>query len=476
MHTRDETGGALLEFAHDHPSVTISDLFSPSNYTFYPWTLPPELVPYNATSAPMSIRPTLDISFPNLPGLTLGPGTVERVRDGIFLKAIGGVRLGMVQDKPIHSDDNVTPSEGFRIQVINNVPLGKDEKVYLSREIAFGVLDSDDPNFARVQDPVMLDIVIDVEPETPTPENYTMPTPEEEQDEITAPHRQEPIIRQHTGPDGGLVTAVPRASSVKTALSALISHVSSIIHDEPTDRRRRSGKKSSRFSQEQQEQEGEQPPDNSVVRMAIPAVNSIGLGSASLPEVPDAVVFSHTGRRSTERLRWSKIYFADELCDEPLPLIIPRTHHVLVVKRGGCSFSEKMRRIPAYPYSKNSGLQLVILVSYQEHDEGTMSATSEQSNFPSNIRTALNRPFTSTDPTLMQPKAAILSESFLVRPHLDATQHTAGGFVRRHPIGMVMVGGGEETYNLLKVSTGLGIRRRYGIQSQGVPIANLHMV
>lgn len=483
MHTRDEAGGALLEFAHDHPSVTVSDLFSPSNYTFYPWTLPPELVPYNATSAPMSIRPTLDISFPSLPGMTLGPGTVERVRDGIFLKAIGGMRLGMVQDKPIRSDDNVTPSEGFRIQVINNVPLGKDEKVYLSREIAFGVLDSDDPNFARVQDPVMLDIVIDVEPE-----NYTMPTtPEEEQ--ITMAHRQEPIIHQHTrsmvGPDDALVTAVPRASSVKTALSALLSHVSSIISDESTDTKRRSGKKkkknSYRFLQEQQDEQEEEPLDNSVVRMTIPAVNSIGLGSASLPDVPDAVVFSYTGRRSTERLRWSKVYFADELCDEPLPLTVPRTHHVLVVKRGGCSFSEKMRRIPAYPYSKNSGLQLVILVSYQEHDEETMSATSSSSSSDqllstNNIRAALNRPFTSTDPALIQPKAAILSESFLVRPHLDATQHTAGGFVRRHPISMVMVGGGEETYNLLRDSMGLGIRRRYGIQSQGVPIANLHMV
>lgn len=472
MHTRDETGGALLEFAHDHPSVTVSDLFSPSNYTFYPWTLPPELVPHNATSAPMSIRPTLDISFPNLPGLTLGPGTVERVRDGIFLKAIGGMRLGMVQDKPIRSDDNLTPSEGFRIQVINNVPLGKDEKVYLSREIAFGVLDSDDPNFARVQDPVMLDIVIDVEPEPPTPENYTMATPEE-QDQITVPHRQEPIIHQHTRSDA-LVTAVPRASSVKTALSALMSHVSSIIHDEPTDRRRRQNGKSPRFWEEEQQEE--QAPDNSVVRMTIPAVNSIGLGSASLPDVPDAAVFTHTGRRSTERLRWSKIYFADELCDSPLPLTVPRTHDILVVKRGGCSFSEKLRRIPAYPYSKYSGLQLVILVSYQEHDEEAMTATASSfSEYSSGMR-ALNRPFTSTDPDVKQAKAAILSESFLVRPHLDATQHTAGGFVRRHPIGMVMVGGGEETYELLKEATGVGIRRRYGIQSQGVPIANLYMV
>ncbi|KAH8692422.1 glycosyl hydrolase family 47-domain-containing protein [Talaromyces proteolyticus] len=463
-----ETGGALVEFSRDYASVTVSDLFSPSNYTFYPWTLPPELVPYNATSAPMSIRPTLDISFPNLPGMLLGPGSVERVRDGVFLKAIGGMRLGMVQDLPLNPDKTwpAASADGFRIQVINNVPLGKDEKVYLSREVTFGVLDSDDPNFARVQDSIMLDIVIDVEPKMPTMDNATMAIPN---DHITIHHQQEATVNKPTPSamvsSEELINAISRVSGMKTALSSLVSHVSSIIQEESTEKAQHPA--DPLLSQKE-------TPSNRAIRMTIPAVNSIGLGSAPLPEVPDATIFSHNGKRSTDRLTWSNIYLADELCDGQLPKDVPRRYDVLIIKRGGCSFSDKIRNIPAFPHSRTSGLQLVILVSYEEHDNEVMTDTSTSSSFLDYH--ILNRPFTSTDPGLMQPKAAILSEPFLVRPHLDEPQFTTGGFVRRHPLGVIMVGGGEETYNLFRDSTGLGIRRRYAMKSQGVPIANLYMI
>ncbi|KAJ6151828.1 hypothetical protein N7470_006956 [Penicillium chermesinum] len=171
LHLRPHRGteGPIMADSSDHQSVSVSDLSSPSNYTFYPWTLPPQLVPHNATSAPMTVRPTLDISFPSLPGgINLGPGSLERVRDGVLVKTIGGLRLSMVQDVPLGKPapaDQGKKEDGFRVQVINNVPLGKDEKVFLSRQITFDVVDPYDPNFTRVRDTAMLDLVIDVLPE-----------------------------------------------------------------------------------------------------------------------------------------------------------------------------------------------------------------------------------------------------------------------------------------------------------------------
>jgi hypothetical protein len=41
---------------------------------------------------------------------------------------------------------------------------------------------------------------------------------------------------------------------------------------------------------------------------------------------------------------------------------------------------------------------------------------------------------------------------------------------------MVLVGGGEETYELLRQARGVGIKRRYSMRSQGVPISNLFVV
>lgn len=491
MPGRNEAGGALLDFAYDHPSVSVSDLYSPSNYTFYPWTLPPELIPYNAMSSPMSIRPTLDISFPKLPGTILGLGSMERVRDGILLKSIGSLRLGMVQDMPLGVDDGLAGiySEAFRIQVINNVPLGRDEKVYLSRDIVFDVLSPSDPHFSRVRDPIMLDVVIDVQPDTTKTKskNHTKSSTSHEQ---SHQHKQEPAIIQEeslslSDEDTLLDGQISRVSSVKTALSALMSHVSAILRDEPNSdldgNEYFAGMQNTLFKKKA-------TTNTNTVRLVLPAINAIGAGSAPLPDVPDASVFSPNGKPSTTHLKWSKIYMTDELCDHRLSADIPRNYQVLVVKRGGCSFSEKLRNIPGYPSSGSSGnsdrLQLVIVVSYPEHDaqsissfyDDTSSGNGDSHNYNLYYDRYQYQPFTSTNPNLMQARAALASESMLVRPHLDEIQMTSGGLPRRDPITTIMVGGGEETYEFLKNSTGLGIRRRWMVKSQDVPIGNLYII
>ncbi|DAA79847.1 TPA_exp: alpha-1,2-Mannosidase [Trichophyton benhamiae CBS 112371] len=154
----------IVEFSVDGPSVTLSDLGSPSNYTYFPWTLPPSLVPRDAVSSPMAVRPTLDLTFPPLSSTIQGPPSLERVEGGILIKSFGGLRLGMIQDAPLYSGNTISSKEGFRIQVVSNIPLGKNEKVFVSRETT-SALSPTDPNFTQTPDTIMMDIIIDVKPD-----------------------------------------------------------------------------------------------------------------------------------------------------------------------------------------------------------------------------------------------------------------------------------------------------------------------
>ena len=130
------------------------------------------------------------------------------------------------------------------------------------------------------------------------------------------------------------------------------------------------------------------------------------------------------------------MYVTDELCDHRLPAAIPRNHQVLVVKRGGCPFSRKLANIPAYVPSPLS-LQLVIIISFG-NDE-----------------------------------ASGLTEDALIRPLLDEHQLTGAGLARRNPIPLVMVSGAQKAYEALKNARGIGIKRRYEMRTQGIPITNL---
>ncbi|XRM43363.1 hypothetical protein ABZX51_006547 [Aspergillus tubingensis] len=435
MPSRGVAEGPLLDYARDHPSVSVSDLSSPTNYTFFPWTLPPELVPFNATSAPMTIRPTLDISFPALPGMVVGPGSLERVRDGIFIKAIGGLRLSMVQDVPVLGETGSAEGDEFRVQVINNVPLGKDEKVYLLREITFDVLDPTDPNFTRVRDTAMVDIVIDVIPESLRRRNDS-----DDSHEPAAPRRANgAIVHGSSAVDSKVGSVDASTSSMKTVLSSLVNTLSTLLRDEVQGQTSLPQKKK---------------PTS--LRLLLPAAISTGLGSAPLPDVEDATTVSITGDPSKQRLTWNSIYFADDLCDDRILREVAQNHQVLVIKRGGCSFSQKLRNIAAYPPSRYA-LKLVIVVSYDDEVEDQHDGSDTT---------------TTTTPGL----AAVRAEPYLVRPHLDETQMTAAGVPRRQLLSVVMVGGGQETYELLRQATGVGIKRRYSVRSQGVPINNLYIL
>jgi hypothetical protein len=151
---------------------------------------------------------------------------------------------------------------------------------------------------------------------------------------------------------------------------------------------------------------------------------------------------------SVPALPWTKIYAADELCDRRLPQNIVRTHQILILKRGGCNFSKKLANIPSYAPTSSS-LQLVIVVSYSASSNGPDPIADTEGN----------------------------EEDALVRPYLDEQQVTPAGLPRRNPIPMVLVSGGKRVYDALANRTfGVGVKRRYHVETRGIRIGNLIVV
>ncbi|KZF24485.1 glycoside hydrolase family 47 protein [Xylona heveae TC161] len=404
------TESPLVEFSASQPSISLADLQSPTNYTFFPWTLPSDLIPHNGTCSKMATRLTFDISFPTLPNTFPGSATLQRVREGILLHSMSGTKLSMIKEDMLTATDEgeVASKDTYRVSAVSHIILGRDERVFVPRDLVtnFNPLD---PNFTRIRDAVWLDLVIDAEPPE-TEDHLESPVILEDDGEIAS--LIEPTLVLAQSPDSMQDTP----SSMRLVFSSLLQHVSSMLSEPST---------------------GSTNPE---LRETIPAIMPSGIGAAPLPEVEDAPGLDAPGLS----LPWHKIYVGDDTCRGRLPMQVSRDYQIIVIKRGGCSFNEKLRNIPSYPPSASS-LQLVVIVSFAENDRESVSPGEEES----------------------------LPEGVFVRPLLDQVQYTKGGIPRRHPIPMIMVGGGDKTYQMLQHAKAVGFRRRYSVTSQGLPISNL---
>ena len=403
MPTPETVESPIIEYSRDHPSISVSDTQSPSNYTHFPWTLPLELVPHDGMCSEITAKTSFDITFPSSPNTVLGPGMLQRVVSGILVNSMGGMRFGMIQDVPTVAGSDLN-RELYRVHAINNIMLGKDERVFLAKETASKVVSPLDPNFTRVRDPTMLDIVVDVAGSEAV-ESQRGADKAKENESSTLGHNL--IFDEDVGENTAGTAAMIHA------FNSLLQQITGLIR-EPT------------------------PASARVpVRKYITAIFPSGAGAAPLPDVDDALGPDASGSPQGSLL-WTSIYVAGDNCDSRLSADIPKRHQVIVIMRGGCSFSQKLQNIPIHLPSETS-LQLVIVVSENEEDP----------NFP---------------------------PGYLIRPWLEMLQYSASGLPRHNPIPMVMVGGGKETYDLLKGASGLGIKRRYTMQARGVPISNVIII
>ncbi|KAH9860900.1 hypothetical protein IAQ61_010635 [Plenodomus lingam] len=421
MPTIQTTDSPLVEFTADHPSISLSDVRSPSNYTYYPWTLPLELIPHNATSSPMTLRTTFDLSFPSMPN-SMQIGALQRIQDGILVKSMSGLRLGMVREQDKRSDTGqyIDLDEHFRVYAISNIALGRDEKIFMSRATMdnFNPLD---PFFTRTRDANVLELVIDVPPDAPGTSRALSDLLQDALGE--SGNLSNPPARIEIDPEA-LENEPSYLSNLLSSLQALLAAPAPTLSPLPFDLLTAS--------------------PQTTLHQSIPGALPLGPGAAPLPDTPDPKA-TYT---EDDSLAWSSIYIhSSTLCDEKLPIDIPRAYQVIVIPRGGCSFSTKLRNIAAYPPASTS-LQVVVIVSYPEHEE-------------------------SPDGNANDGAGQSRGSAHVVQPLLDEAQFTPSGLPRPNPIPLVMVNGGEETMALLRRAKGVGVRRKYYFRSQGMKIDNL---
>ncbi|PNS20828.1 ER degradation-enhancing alpha-mannosidase-like protein 1 [Sphaceloma murrayae] len=488
-----ETQSFISDDMLNDPHAVQQKPTSPNNDTFYPWTLPLDLIPSQGFCSKMALRQTFDLTFPALPNTVTDFTALQRIDKGILIKSVSGLRLALVLD-----DDPNHPSEqAYRIYALSNLALGRDEGIWLHPSVV-AQLNPTDPNLTRLKDTEIIDLIIDAPSVAPEP---VAPPPVESQP--TAEFASS-LLSFFTNPTLDFASLSSTSDPGKTILNALPSVLLSSPHELadhlesladlnlPTlnlDNAFRAAASELRASASispsapPSSSPGPLPPQLS--RHLLRAFLPTGPGAAPLPSatelIPDALTLP------IGSLTFRSILVLDsELCDTLLPSHIPRHHQVLVVRRGKCSFSKKVAQIPAFPPSETS-LKLVVVVSFPEH---------EQSSNDEDERSASEG----------QDKA-----SFFVRPFLDEVQKTASGMERHRPVPLVMVSGGQESWDVFlaaagevvgaeeggqwvfrekeeeeergmeeerlreSVGGGVSIKRRHWFASNGIRITNLHV-
>ena len=403
----------------------------PANHTFFPWTLPKTLIPENGTSALQSHRPTFDITFPTTSNVNLPNGMLSRLGQGVFIGSLSGIRIGMIQDMPF-TDGKKDSQDLFRIHSINHMPLGRDEKVMIGRDTIAAVVKAADPLFTRAEDPVIFDLAIDLV----LPAESSIQPINSEQTIAQASSKlfeAANIFRFDTdlgsAPDLIKDSLTHDSTPQDSAMQNVMRYLARINRETiPSSPSKPSEAKSSQESQ--------------VSRHFTPAITAQGAGAAPLPPIPDSKSADITGK-PPDNLPWTTIYTGGTGCG-PVPAEIPRTHQVIVLARGGCSFSEKLSNIPSFVPSESS-LQIVIIVSFAPED------------------------------SVDDAKLTQLDGKNLIRPLLDEAQVTKSGIVRRIEIPLVMIGGGERVWSdvVARRWKGVGVRRRVSVESGGTRIGNL---
>ncbi|KAF2748340.1 glycoside hydrolase family 47 protein [Sporormia fimetaria CBS 119925] len=436
----DIIGSALVNFNTE----------SSSNYTYYPWTLPSSLLPPNGTSAIMETRNSFDLTFPNLPGALL-QARIERVQGGLLLESLSGIRLSMVLEQGVPSAySGFEEYEQYRIIAVSNIPLGRDEKV-LVRSEALGGLDPIDPLFTRTRDIHKANIIIN---HSPLPPGFLA---DDWEDEGRA------MIKE-TQFSGGTVPYDSQAAETNPSYYATILSSLQALMESPTAQVWRD------FVT------GTAQPVGQTVRHVLPAALPIGPGAAPLPPADDA----GTTQDESKVTSWNKIYIhPNTLCNERLPPDIPRKYQIIVIPRGGCSFSAKLRNIPPFP-PKPTSLQLVIIVSDPD-SEDALKHKEQQPESESNTP----EPDPEAHAPLPRPGDRGKNKAFLreedemylelVQPYLHEPQYTPAGLPRHNPIPLIMVRG-KMTMKVLERASEIAIQRTYHYRMRGIRIHNLFVV
>ncbi|KJR79837.1 er glucosyll hydrolase [Sporothrix schenckii 1099-18] len=455
--------------------------------SFFPWTLPEAMLPTNGTSSKVRQPTEMSLEFSAQPpeaavagqgngngihgNLLSGANLLNRVApDKIRVNSISGLKL-------IFRLEEENGERSWRVTRVNGVPLGRDEGLLLDRALVSHISDA---RFNLVRDPtiaklhhlhhaVWMSSPQEGEPDGPVVvllDDSSNADTEDGTDEREtndhshgAPHHdnRDAIEEGQTADDQSCASTSGLTTLVKSFWRQIVSSLDGPAHATPVPGssmgQRRHPLHHASFCNKSGgagRRRSTGPPLNVVLNST--GVTPTGIGAASLPsiDIPAGAVLPASGPVSLDLLPWRSVYAGGQACDVPLPETAVRDHQVLVLRRGGCTFSDKLANIPSFAASPRR-LQLVVVVS----DDDDVRVGSSGPGGPLSPMTFHDDP-----------------QDF-VRPLLDETQRTPSGLVRWQPLAMVMVGGGEEAYRQLAGARQFGLTRRYSVESQGVRIRNV---
>ncbi|KFA51039.1 hypothetical protein S40293_07939 [Stachybotrys chartarum IBT 40293] len=366
-----------------------------SNYTIFPWTLPPTLLPGNGSCRAPSERVTSWIEFPasdaSGPLMSRFGATPITWLDhtGPTVRNLDGLRL-QLEKQP--------EGEGtWRILQVGNTQLGKHELVFFYGEHVSQLKD-EAFTCVRRQDKVEIEMVMRVH---------------EDANDTTAAPATDGLELADGLSSSSSIGSLPEPS--ESLLQSLLRAVSSVFEPEHTDI--------------PETEEAHSDP----LLYNWQANTATGPGAFPLPPIPDTPLPGYPrydAKNPVSNFPWKTVFLAGHACDGPIPESASREHQVIVMLRGRCSFSAKLDNIPSFPLHRAS-LQLVIIVDEVE---------SEEDETP--------------------------------RPLLDTEQTTPNGMKRLHGVPMVLIRAAKGDYELLGAASGIGLRRRYRVKSQGLWIEN----
>ncbi|XP_044719865.1 glycosyl hydrolase family 47 protein [Hirsutella rhossiliensis] len=417
-----------------------------SNHSLFPWTLPPSMLPARGTCAAPPTRVVSAIEFPardaaaaaaalaaGLGGIASG-ALVWHPRAGPVVQVLEGLRLQLEREELVGAG-----AVAWRITHIGAMQLGRRETVFFHaehvrhfRDEAFTCL--------RRRDAIEVELLVDVRSgegnattTAPLPDGTVLvsdPSP-------SCP--PPPSLSNDNDDEDEAVASMPSESLLKHLLRA----VSSVFDPSQTDLP----------ATDKSAPRGATGTGTGASILSFYAHAPVGPGAAPLPHPGDTPVDgspSFDARRPAANFPWSTVFLGGRACAAPLPDAAPRDHQLIVLRRGGCSFAQKLANVPAFTPSADA-LQLVVVVD--DEADSAAAAAADDDDEQDAVSSRL-------DPTALD------------RPLLAAEQLAPDGSKRLNGVPMVLVRGHEGDYERFGRAVAAGMRNKYRLESQGLLIVN----
>ncbi|KAF3906589.1 hypothetical protein ABW20_dc0108498 [Dactylellina cionopaga] len=396
--------------------------YSPTNGTFYPWTLPMEIISPNSYCAKLPGENKLDLIFSVTPmkvGEIPPPGWID-IKGGVLINSLSGLRISFAKDVVDGRIEYFVTKIGERV-------IEKDEFVVIEK----ANLDS-------------LHVDGSIRFQTSKDEGY----------EIVVDYEAE----QKPKPKTSTTTAKDKKVEIKldgeTLDEDIVKRVEEILRD--SLKRQMALKKNEKPALPQRTLAPQVKSSNGkyFVRRHLHAILSSGIGAV---DTPPLAVKTHQFLTSmvytpSPTLPWRSVYVAGLACESPLPSIAA-SYPIILFKRGKCPFSQKVSNIPT-----SSSIKLAIVVNFDE-TVATHSAYEEVVDLE--MGGGVN-------------DWVGLRDDHLIRPLLDKYQvDSRNGQRRKNPLALVFVGGGEVTYRALAEARGVGLREKWKVTLDGLMVGNL---